>query len=137
MSLSAAPARHCYAAVSRTLRSGRKGRSASVEIPLAALDVLQLLKRTARISLRGAHRLVLGADLLLLDADLLLLHADLLGLETPSLAVVPGATVLVPAAVAAILDALDRLPDAMLTAPALGRGARRRTENETESDCEG
>jgi hypothetical protein len=112
-----------------------RGRSAAVKVSLSALDLLELLEGAARVALlRGADRLVLGADLLLLGADLLLLGADLLLLQAPALGVVPGATILVLGALRAVLDALDGLPDTLLFAPALGRGAPWHAENETETD---
>ena len=112
-----------------------RGRLAAVEVSLSALDLLELLEGAARVALlRGADRLVLGADLLLLEADLLLLHADLLLLQAPALGVVPGAPILILGALIAVLDALDGFPDALLFAPALGRGAPCSANNETETD---
>jgi hypothetical protein len=110
--------------------------SLSVKTSLAPLDFLELLEGAARVALplRGADRLVLAADLLLLGADLLLLHADLLLLQAPALGVVPGASVLVLSALRAGLDALDGLPDTLLLAPALGRGAPGGARNEAETD---
>ncbi len=106
--------------------------SLSVKTSLAPLDFLELLEGATRLALlRGTDRLVLGADLLLLGADLLLLHADLLLLQAPALGIVPGASVLILGALRAVLDALDGLPDTLLLAPALGRGAIGGAKNET------
>src|SRR5512147_1081155 len=106
--------------------------SLSVKPPLAPLDFLELLEGAARVALplRRADRLVLGADFLLLGADLLLLHADLLLLQAPALGVVPCTSILILGTLRAVLDALDGLPDTLLLAPALGRGAPGGAKNE-------
>jgi len=107
----------------------------SVKTSLAPLDFLELLEGATRLALlRGADRLVLGADLLLLGADLLLLHADLLLLQAPALGVVPCASILILGTLRAVLGALDGLPDTLLLAPVLGRGAPGGAKNETETD---
>jgi len=108
----------------------------AVKPSLAPLDFLELLEGAARVALplRGADCLVLAADLLLLGADLLLLYADLLLLQAPALGVVPCASILILGTLRTVLDALDGLPDTLLFAPALGRGAPRGARNETETD---
>ena len=109
--------------------------SSAVKPALAPLDFLKLLEGAARVALplRGTDRLVLCADPLLLEADLLLLHADLLLLQAPALGVVSGTSILILGTLRAVLDALDGLPDALLLAPALGKGAARGGNDETEN----